>query len=63
MNQLPELSKDLILQLNEEIPEKTPTPSQDLSQIMFYAGKRHVINYLLMLLNQDENSLYEEKGG
>ena len=42
----PYISHALIQKLNEVCPEKCPSPSETLSEIHHYAGRRAMINFL-----------------
>jgi len=57
---LPPYSKDLIEQLDELIPERSPSPTDGERQIWMYAGKRDLIRNLKRRLENTENDNYQE---
>lgn len=48
----PYTAKDLIEQLDKLIPHKCPDPKQDERSIWVYAGKRQLVDSLIMQLQQ-----------
>lgn len=53
MEKLPQLSLELVAQLDEIFPERCPDKSMTDRDIWIYVGKREVVRYLLSLV---ENS-------
>jgi hypothetical protein len=56
---LPPYAQDLILQLDEWIPHRCPSPSQSDREIWMYAGKRQLIDHLLSRLEYTEENAYQ----
>lgn len=52
--------QDLIAELDELFPAKTPTPGTPLDEIMFQSGKRCVIEFLKQTLSYQEQVRQEE---
>ena len=51
MKSIPMLAADLIEQLNKEVPHAKVVPGKTLDQLMFEAGKRELVDVLLLRLN------------
>lgn len=45
----PPITKELLAYLEKVIPSKDWTPADCLSDVMFYSGKRDVVNFLKQL--------------
>lgn len=55
MEKLPTLSAELIRELDKAVPTRCPSLSDDDRAIWFYAGKRAIVEHLLLRLKQTES--------
>ena len=51
----PRVSKSLINRLDSICPEKCPSPDMSLEEIHHYAGKRAMVNFLIEI-HEDQNN-------
>ena len=51
----PLVSNELIKELEERYPEKSPRPDERYEDLMFLGGQRQVVNFLKMI-NEDQAS-------
>ena len=51
MERLPQLSLEVVQQLDEMFPERCPDVAQSERDIWLYAGKRSLVRYLLTLVD------------
>lgn len=51
MEKLPQLSLELVQQLDDMFPERCPDVTMSERDIWLYAGKRSLVRYLLSLVN------------
>lgn len=58
---VPQLSKDLIEELDKFYPKATPHHSMTMQQIMFNAGARSVVDVLLARLKRQEENVLKSK--
>jgi len=58
---IPSLSSKLIEKLDQEIPHLCPSPGNSRDEIMFYAGKRALVDSLLSRLEGTEEEMYQQK--
>lgn len=49
MEQLPQLSLDLVRKLDEMFPERCPSKSDSERDIWIYSGKRELVRFLVSL--------------
>ena len=49
----PPISPNLIAELQEVFPPTTHTPESDIKQIMYHAGQRSVVEYLVNRLEEE----------
>lgn len=54
MEKLPQSSSELIRELDKQIPPKCASLSEEERHIWFYAGKRAVVEHLLLRLKKTE---------
>lgn len=60
-SEFPAFSVDLVHQLDELLPEKSPEKHWNDRDIWMYAGKRELINHLLQRLKNVEDKAYNKK--
>jgi len=53
--EFPRITQALIDRLNEACPEKCPSPDMSLEEIHHYAGKRAMVNFLIEI-HEDQNN-------
>tara|TARA_A100001201_G_C4084513_1_gene200014 strand:- start:699 stop:884 length:186 start_codon:yes stop_codon:yes gene_type:complete len=51
----PPISKELIDYLERHIPKKDVRPTDNIDEIMYYGGKRYVVEFLKSLHRKGEN--------
>ena len=59
MDEIPEISKNLIDKLEELIPERCPSITMSEREIWFYAGKRDLVRQLKQIFDESTESLSE----
>lgn len=52
----PLVSNELIKELEARYPEKSPTPDESYSSLMFRGGQRQVVNFLKMINEEQASS-------
>jgi len=63
MDVLPARSEDLIEILDKEFPEKKTVPGMTLEEVMYNAGKRRIVDFLKLKLEEAEQVILERVGG
>lgn len=54
----PELSEQLIQHLQQQFPERSPSPGETLDQLRHRGGQASVVRYLTEKFNQQQSIVY-----
>jgi len=59
MDEIPEISKNLIDRLEELIPERCPSITMSDREIWFYAGRRDIVRQLKQIFDEQNETILD----